>query len=293
MNLKSRNFYFSPDGAPGGSATEPKDAKQQEPDDPFKKIDLENLDDESKKAVETAKTQFATLQTERQQAQQLNRQFQSEKDKAIAELNRVRSAIQDPARQAPVDPEKAFTAQVEQLMVESGVSAEAAKAQSPVMAKLLKAQRDSIMTEVGRGLQPMVGSVFTQHAENAYNTIRATDQLGAFAIPEVAQAIWQSCQQIAAEGTQVTPETVKNLKAMHYMNHMEKNGGNFATMQNNRLTQTPPVMNTGGFSYPGANFNPTLPAVSDPNAARTALDPGTKAALQSVFSIMKPGHQIK
>ncbi len=304
MIVKLRKFYFAPDnGAPnGGSAqatgADPKAGQQQSEGDkdPFAEIDLDNLDDKSKAAIEAIKGKFATLQTTVQQTSQQVRQFQSAKDKVEAELNRVRSAVQDPARATTQqDPQKAFQAQVEATMIESGVTPEAAKAQAPIMAKLLAAQREAIMREVGTGLQPVIGTVFGQQAENAYNVARSLDQTGAFAIPEVAQQIWNSCQQIAADGTTVTPETVKNLKAMHYMAHIEKNGGNFATLQNNRTVQAPPPvgMNTGSFSYPGANFVASAPAQPDPNAARTVLDPGTKAALQNVFQLMKPGHQIK
>lgn len=297
MYHKSKNFYFAPEGAGGGgAATNPPtpDPKSDGENDPFKQIDLDNLDDKSKKALETIQTNFATLQKATEQTQQQVRQFQSEKDKAVAELNRVRSAIQDP-RQTQVDPQKAFASQVEALMVDNGVTPEAAKAQAPIMAKLLEAQRAAIMQEVGQGLQPVVSNVYAQQAENAYNIAKSLDKTGAFAIPEVAQAIWDSCQQIAAERTQITPDTVKNLKAMHYLNHIEKNGGNFATLQNNPGVPAvhPPMINTGGFSYPGAQFHPTTPAAQDPNAARTVLDPGTRAALQSIFGQMKPGHQVK
>lgn len=303
MKTKSQ-FYFSPEKAGGGGAASAASSDQQQQQegntetDPFKQIDLDNLDEKSKEAVETIQKNFATLQKTVEQNNNLVRQFQSDKDKAQAELNRVRSAVADPATTVPVDPHKAFAGQVEALMVESGVTPEAAKAQAPIMAKLLEAQRTAIMQEVGRGLQPMVGSVFLQQAENAFNVARSQDRLGAFAIPEVAAAIWASCQQIAAEGTQITADTVTNLKAMHYLNHVEKNGGTFATLQNNPGVPVPrppaPVgVNTGGFSYPGANFAPTTPSVPDPNAPRTVLDPGTKSALQSIFSQMKPGHQVK
>jgi hypothetical protein len=303
MIRKSRYFYFAPDnGAPsGGSAqatgADPKQGQQQSEgnDDPFAQIDLENLDDKSKAAIEAIKGKFATLQTTVQQTTQQVRQFQSAKDKVEAELNRVRSAVQDPAKAtAQQDPQKVLIAQVEQTMIEAGVAPEAAKLQAPVMAKLMAAQREQIMREVGTGLTPVINTVFGQQAENAFNVARSLDQTGAFAIPEVAQQIWNSCQQIAADGTTVTPETVKNLKAMHYMAHVEKNGGNFATLQNNRTVAAPPVgMNTGGFSYPGANFVPVTPTVVDPNGARTVLDPGTKAALQNVFQLMKPGHKVQ
>lgn len=297
MYHKSKNFYFAPEGAGGGGATTnppASDLKSDGEKDPFKQIDLDNLDDKSKQALQNIQTQFATLQKTSEQTAQQVRQFQSEKDKAIAELNRVRSAVQDP-RQTQVDPQKALISQVEGLMVDSGVTPEAAKAQAPVMAKLLEAQRAAIMQEVGHGLQPVVANVYAQQAENAYNIAKSLDKTGAFAIPEVAQAIWDSCQQIAAERTQITPDTVKNLKAMHYLNHVEKNGGNFATLQSNPGVPAvnPPMINTGGFSYPGAQFHPHISPPVDPNAARTILDAGTKAALQSIFGQMKPGHQVK
>lgn len=265
--------------------------------DPWASIDWDNLDDTSKKALEAVKGQFATLQTSVQQSQQQVRQFQSEKDKTAAELNRIKQSIAGPTDATPVDSGKAFENEVARLMISEGVKPEAAAAQAPVMAKLLAAQRDMIMAEVGRGVAPIANTVYAQQAENAFNLARAQDRIGALQVPEVAQAVWQSCLELAQQGHQVTADTVNNLKAMHYMGHVERSGGAFASLQ----TQNPgvpavprlPNMTTGGFNFPGATFHPQINAPTDSSAPRHALDSGTKAALQSVFNLMKPGHQIK
>jgi hypothetical protein len=277
-------------------------------DDPWSNIDLDNLDDASRAAVNALRGEFATLQTSLQQKDTQVRQFQSAHDKTTAELNRIKQGLQtvatghDPSVSA--DPMAAYVSEVEQIMLQNNVAPAAAKAQAPVMAQMLKAQEEAIMKRVGAGVAPVANMVMNHQAEQAFNYARATDASGAMAIPEVAQAVWNSVQEIAAGGTPVTPQTVTNLKGMHFMAHAEKNPGIFATLQMNRVPGLPsnpaPVggrpnavtVTTGGFNYPGATFAPLAGLAPDPNAAKSVLDPGTKAALQNIFTVMKPGHKV-
>lgn len=269
-------------------------------------VDLENLDDSSRAALQAQAEQFATLQTAQQKAEEQARNFQSLHDKTVAELNRIKTSITGPDPQHRADPAAAAVAEIEQTMVASGVDPKAAKAQAPIMHKLLETQRANILAEVGRGVAPVTNMVMTHQAEQAFNYVRATDGTGAMAIPEVAQAVWNSCVEISREGTPVTQDTVNNLKAMHFMAHAEKNPAVFATLQMNAVGGhvPPPVppagsrvgtnISTGGYNYPGATFHAAVPNNGAPaNGAKTVLDAGTKSALQSIFTNMKPDHVVQ
>lgn len=271
----------------------------------FPGVDLDNLDDSSRAALEASAKQFATLQTNQQKAEEQARQFQSQHDKTLAELNRIRTSISG-GNPPVVDPTVAAISEIEQTMIASGVDPKAAKGQAPIMHQLLAKQRENILAEVGRGVAPVTSMVMNHQAEQAFNYIRATDQTGAMHIPEVAQAVWNSCQEIAREGTPITNETVQNLKGMHFMAHAEKNPAVFATLQMNAVggvvpqPATPPGsrvplnVSTGGFNYPGSTFHASVPNNGAPaNGAKTTLDAGTKAALQSIFGNMKAGHIVQ
>lgn len=312
---KYGQLLFAPDkgGSSGGqpSGTTQPDGGEGEPNDPWAAIDWDNLDDASRKALETVKGQFATLQTTAAQKDELARRFQSDHDKTQAELERIKRGLhtvatgEQPNQNVPKGPSQEYIAGVEQTMIEQGVNPAAAKAQAPIMARLLSAQEEAIMRRVTSGVAPVANMVMNHQAEQAFNYARATDTTGALSIPDVAQAVWNSVQELSSSGTQVTAETVQNLKGMHFMAHAEKNPAVFATLQMNNIRGVPQVtqpmsgrplpvsVTTGGFNYPGANFAPANSAPHDPNAPRTSLDAGTKQALQSIFSVMKPGHNVQ
>ena len=300
-------IFFGPEKAAGGGGTGATDAnasqtKEIDLKEHYPGIDVDNLDDGTRAALVAQVEKFATLQTEQQKSVEQMRQFQSRADQTTAELNRIKTSItgatptQSPAEEA--------ASKVEQIMIASGMKPEVAKGQAPLMASILKAQREEILKEVGQGVQPIVNMTLNQQAERAFNFARSTDFTGAMNIPEVQQAIWNSCQEITSSGQPVTEETVQNLKRMHFMAHAEKNPAVFATLQMN--AGVPPINNghvpgsrvplnisTGGYNFPGANFHSQTPNVPDPNAPKTSLDPGTRAALNSVFDKMKPGYQVK
>lgn len=315
MNRHSKygTIFFAPDkggGSGGGAATATSTgstATTEGADDPWSKINLDDLDDQARAAFDLLKGQFATLQTTVEQKDQQVRQFQSKHDQTTAELNKIKQGLQHVANggiepEVVKGPDPAYISAVEQQMIAGGVKPEAAKAQAPIMAQLLKTQEDAIMARVGAGVSPVANMVLNHQAEQAFNYAKATDTTGAFAVPEVAQAVWNSVIEIVKAGQQILPETVQNLKYMHFGAHAEKNPAVFATLQMN--SGVPPLnppggrpnavsVTTGGYNYPGANFAPTMGGGRDPNAPRTTLDPGTKFALQSIFTAMKPGHVVQ
>lgn len=274
---------FAPDNGPtGGNPSVP----PTQPDDPWKKVDLDGLDDESRKAAEELKTQFATLQKEKEHNEQLARQHQSEKDRLAAELDKLRKT----AAQAPNQPEPTAAERIEARLLKGGVAPETAKAQAVLLADVLASESEILKQQLGSDLGPVVGITLKNQAERAFTVVQSTDTTGAMGIPEVAQSVWNTCEQMVANGQQVDAETVKRLAGMHVYQHLEKTGANFATLQN--LGQPPvntgrpnppqpPVINTG-FNYPGANFTPRIQTTPDPTAPRHMLDSSTQAALDAV-----------
>lgn len=267
-------------------------------DDPFSKIDFDDLPPEIKTQLISAKEKFATLQTSSQQsAQQLEaaqrqaRDFQSRHDKLAADVQRLTGG-QNP--QQTQNPQEVLVKQIEDILIKRGVTPEQAKLQAPIHADLLAVRDETLKREIGTGLQPVIGSMLQQQANSAWQQVAANDRLNALQVPEVAQATWDGVLHLLSTGQQVTPEVVANLKNMHYSAHLEANPA-FQTGAPT-LTQQPPMNqppnqptypNTATrFSFPGAGSFVTPPTQHDPNAARTTLNAETHAALAATFARM-------
>lgn len=302
-------IFLAPDGASGGGGSGPQGSPATgqgghggQPvtpvsTDPFEGIDLDDLPPEVKEKLVKLKTGFATLQTNSQQsAQQLEaaqktaREFQSRHDKIVADMQRMTGqGPQNPQQNA----QQQLIAQVEKILVEKGIPPEQAKLQAPIHAELLALQGETIKREIGTGLQPMVGSMLQQAALGAWQNVQQSDRLGALQIPEVAEATWQGVQHLVQQGQEVTPDIVRNLRNMHYSNHIENTGANPppTTMQPPPQQQQPiyPQMNTR-FTYPGVGGFVPPPVTFDPNAPKTTLNADTHAALAATFARMGTNH---
>lgn len=311
LKVGRKAFKLAPDGNPSGGTGNPgagqggHQGQQGAPApnaDPFQGIDFDDLPPQVKEQLTKAKEQFATLQTQTTQsnaqleaAQRQAREFQSRHDKLAADLQRLNGG--NPQQQQGQNPQEILLGQVEQVLINRGVSPENAKLQAPIHAELLGIQAEAIKKEMGLGLQPVVGAVLQQQAQGAWQTAQSQDRLGALQIPEVAQATWEGVQYLVSQGQPVTPEAVINLRNMHYASHIEQNGNQPPQFQpgNPTLNQPPmfqppqqpqfPQIATR-FSYPGAgNFVPPSNQ-QDPNAPKHALNEDTRAALAATFSRM-------
>jgi len=291
--------FYGPDSGGTGSGTGPaSDQQQQQANDPFAGIDTSEMDDVQLKAFNDAKEQFATLQKTAEKATHEARLHQSERDRATAELNRVRQSVsgdqQGPPR-AQTSEDRVFT-----QLVADGMEPAAAKVQAKTMSKILDAERAQIQQQLGQQFAPVATLALQNQAEGAFNAAMAVDHLGWSAIPEVAELVWQSALDLTKNGQQADAATIKNLAYMHFCSFTEKNPQHFATLQtapnqpNNGMTQpfarpsVPTSRQTStGFSYPGAHFAGRVPTAPDPNGARTVLDANTHAALKNVTDMWK------
>lgn len=282
---------FAPDnGVPGGGPSPSQPGASQtppEPKDPFKGIDLDSLDEETRKQVEAAKTEFATLQSQKAKAEEEARKHQSEHDKAVAERNKLQQRLQPQA-----EPKQETTAERIQKQLEAnGIDPTVAAKQAAVLGQVLDAERAEIKKQMGLDLAPVVNLTLMREATEAFNYARATDRAGWSTNHEVCTAVWATAEQMVAEGRQVTADVITNLAGMHWLNYAQKNGGHFATLQPgqpqpgngnpNYVQPTVPNMSTGG--YPGSHLaNVQMPQRIDPNAPKYQLDAATNAALEAV-----------
>lgn len=283
----------------GGGAPSNQQQQQQQPVDPFAEIDVDSLDVNARAAIDKAKAEFATLQSTNQRANELVRQHQSERDKATAELNRMRQAIQGDQQHQQNRPETTEDRVYKQL-INDGLTPELAKPQAKTLANILDKERAQIQQQMGQQFAPVAALALQSNAEQAFNHAMSTDHIGWSQVPEVAELVWQSALELTRNGQQADPVTIKNLAFMHFGAYSEKNPQVFATLQNGAnqpnngmnqpvLPPTAPFRQpvTTSFSYPGANFIGRQPINTPTNGARTIMDANTAAAVSSVTNIWK------
>lgn len=276
MKRKYGMFFLDADkgGGDGGAADPSKTGTEENPLAALG-IDPNNLDDETREKLTQA---FATLQTEKTQALQsatnkdeLIRRFQSEKDKYYAQVQ----ALTGNAPQMPkVDP---MLQKVEQLMVSKGVKEDAAKAQAPIMADILKSFGEDLKKEIGGAYAPIVSQVMGQQASSAFQQASVNDPHGRFAIPEVAQKVWTTLEAMAQQGQAVDPQVATNLASMAYFDYLQAGGRSpMPVVQPALQTRS---FSSGGFNFPGAGFA----TLQNQNRNQSpTISPDTQKALDAV-----------
>jgi len=255
---------------------------------PFDKLPWDELDDESRAALEKGKAAYiATLQSEQKVKADLEKQikeargFQSEKDRLQAELDKLTKRQEEP------DPyHEALTEELRK----AGYDDKQAATLAPVFAGMFKRIGVIQKQEIGRDLAPMGQTVLAQEAQGAFQHAVQNDPSGVFQTPEVQQKVWDFVVERTKAGHQTSPEIVANLGAMAWVEHLTamRAAGKEVTLPT-PVTRPPAGGNTGvtpQFTFPGASLVPTFNPPIDQNAARTTLDGDTLAALASTFKSM-------
>lgn len=306
-----KRIFLAPDdgtGGGGGSANANPPGQQQQQQqqagssatfvDPTASLDLDDLEPEVRKIVEESRKGFASLQKQaadteaaRQLEEQRRKDFQSNFDKLQAQVKQLTGGQ---GGNTGADPRKQQLDKMTEILVKRGVSTTNAPIQAELMLEMMTEFGQTLKAEIGADLRPFASSIVSREAEFAWSAIQQSDKTGAINIPEIAQIVWTQVQTMADQGQQVTPAVVQNLLGMAYFAHLQ-NGGAPAGQQQQQQQQPPRMQqqtnlpNVGRLTYPGAGNAASRPAVNDPNAARTALDPDTDAALQTVLGTWAKG----
>lgn len=299
-NKYSRIFLAPPNDPTGGSGPSGNPAANQGGGtessqgsgtvDPFAGLDLDDLDPAARAVIEKVKTEVASLQKKaadeaagRIVEEKQKREFQSKFDQLQVQVSKLTGGngqTVSPADQAKAQHLEKFT----QILVGKGVAEPQAKVQAELMLDMMTEFGTSLKGEIGRDLAPFAGSVVQREAESAWANATQNDPVGTLQIPAVAEQAWAQVQILVQQGQQVTPETIKNLAGMAYLQHLEKGGKTNESVQQQPPQQQQQLPNIGRTTYPGAGAAPFRPPISNPNAPKHILDPDTDRALQSVMS---------
>lgn len=209
--------------------------------DPLADIDLDDLPDNIRKSIETAKTAFVDQQkaakdaeSKRVETEKFARDQQARADKNQALLQRHNLTEGSGAAVDPDDiTQNPVYKETLKVFVADGLKPEVAATYAKMFANANKIQRAQIMEEVTQTFGPLVGSVNNVNADRAFRSAKESDTTGIFNIPEVDAEVRENMDLFVKNGRVLDEATVKNLAAMAF--------GNYASGQ---LAKGEPIVKT-------------------------------------------------
>lgn len=197
----------------------PEGQQQQQldaPVDPFKDVDLDNLPDAAKAAIEKARSDIANLQTTAKTATQkaaetevLARQHQSRADRYDTEL-RKRNLHPEQQQQQQRTEEDELLEELTAKFVSKGLKPEDAKVHAIMHAEAVKLGEERTLKKVGQGLGGTIQSVGVLQIDRILEQATGTQDFGpSLQNPEVANKTREVLNTIVANGNSVDQETFK------------------------------------------------------------------------------------
>lgn len=263
------------------------------PPDPFKDIDLNMLDETTRNAIVTGRTEIARLHGRALTASQL----QSERDKLLHANGQYQQQLQHaqsqrPKQQQQQQAEPTMEDKLCEMLMATGLTETQARPAAKYQASMLDMFGATMEAKIGQRFAPVVGNVMQQNAVAAFNEVKSKDELGILQIPEVAEAVYQSLNDMSARGEMATSQVAENLAAIYYYKHIRENGGTPNMTPNIPQPPAPPQVQQTRFTYPGAGIHarPPLQQNNGP-AAMTAEESVALAATTAAWPVQPKGFQ--
>lgn len=267
----------------------------QEPPDPFKDLDLDLLDPATRSAIERGRTEMARLNGQAKLASS----FQSDRDRLKAEHEKLQQSLhsmqnqQRQHQQQQQRQEPTFEDELIDNLVANGLTPEQAKGAAKLQMGMFERFERRFEGKIGQRLAPVVGQVFDQQAQGAFEEAKQNDHFGAMDIPEVAEAVWKNISELAQQGRQVTPEVAENLTAIYYSRYLRETGGQMPTngehqsrqQQSQRPNLPPPVNTNTRYSYPGAGIHARPPQQQQKGTPVSADEAVAMAATTALWPV--------
>lgn len=291
--------------------------QQQQQTNPFEGIDLEMLDDETRRRIETAQQSFATVANQQQQLQQqiaqqaqLARLYQSRYDQLVSQRG-------GPDQQQQQQRELTLQQELEQLYVQEGIAPDQAKIAARMQGQILEKNNDRLQKQFAQQFAPYAQSAVQAQAHQAFQEAASSDRLGMFRDRNISQRVWDRVNELATNGQQVDTGFIQNLGRIYMMEAIERGEVQIPTVnQGSQQQQQPqqqqspfipapipnqqqpmagqasnvpmpvfgfpvagPQQQATRFTFPGSGFMPTQPT---PRSNGHQMDAETRAALTEV-----------
>lgn len=286
LNESWSSFLQQQQQAGADPAPDPTPPVDEPIETPFDKIDRSVMDDEQIAILDKSKEDYVklvkdnrALATKVTKVESVASRYQSDADKARAELQR----LQQPK---PAD-EPSHIKQARVLLQKHGLKGEELEKQLPFFADMMVSAVGLAKEAIGHDLGPMAGTVLEQQATAAFTNARQSSQ--ALQDPAIAQEVWDAfvIPEMKA-GRPVDPNAINNYaKIVYYDKGTTSNPNNPPPPP---VPQPRPTPSPGNFTFPGAqvlapgNWNP-----SQNQNVQSQPDGETSAALTAVFSRLTTG----
>lgn len=274
-------IFLAPDN-PGGGTGDGKEKQTEEPEvvDPFKDIDLDLLDENTRKAILAAREELKKVPAMIKQT----RGFQSSYDKAMAELQRLQTASQQQQQQPKKEDEpQTLEEQIAADYMAEGVDEASAKRAARILAKTLGRTAGATQKYIQEQVQPVAISASLTEATQNFSQAQNSDRRIA-EHPEVAQAVWERVEAAAKEGKVLSPQMIANIGKVIFQDHLDA-GTIKITPTPPPVTKTTPDQSTR-FTFPGATHQkPTARPFQQ--SSTDELDPETAAAVLVTKNLMR------
>jgi len=199
----------------GASAAAQASGKQPDdsPTDPYAGIDLDELPDNVRAAIQKSRGEFTTLQTQVKEAatkadkaEHFARNVQSRADK-LERVVKTHNLPVDGNPTAPSDPQAVLEAD----FIKNGLKPEAAT----VYAKMFVDSEKRVESRILGQLGPLAASVGDLRADSLLANAQGSKPQ-VFAIPEVAKSVRENLSVLVQQGAAISDATIEHLTQMAY-----------------------------------------------------------------------------
>lgn len=265
--------------------------------DPWSKIDFDNLPDETREHLTKIKDSFASLQkdtttlkTEKENAVKLASQFQSKADKALAKLQQHNLSVDDGSGGIRHQAENLVEKELEETYLKAGFNPEVAKAYAKMNALTTGVLEKHVITKVGHAVAPHLQNVGHIASERMVDEAERTEAFGDYlSDPEINTEVRESLSQMVKSGAELNQQTLEVVIGSIVGQHLMK--GNLNVNRQNQQQQQRQVVQGGRFN--SSVHGGTRQTVTPRNGAPQAANDETKRAADILFQHMKQGLKLK
>lgn len=275
---------------------------EQVADDPFKDVDLDNLPDAAKAAIEKARSGFATLQTEITTAKKsaeanevLARQHQSRADRYDTELRKHN--LHPETQRSQSQPEDEVLQELEAAFIAKGLAPDIAKVQAMLHSEAVKIGEKRTLKKVGEGLGGTMQSVGVMQVDRILGQAAMTQEYGeVLQNQDVSSKTREVLNTMVVGGNPITEDTFKVALQIAVGELTIAGKMNPNNQQQNQQQQQPRMFgNQGTFNNPQmVNFNQNGNRSSDgAPIPKKGMNEDTQKAVNAVAASLRMGLKPK
>lgn len=244
--------------------------------DPYKDVDLDLMDDVTRKTLEATRDSMRKLHNDAKQS----KEWQSRYDKLVAHQQQQLQQQQQQVKPQDKPAVPTFEDELYDTYIAKGFAPADAKRMVEINSPIFGRFADRTQKFVESRLAPLQSTIEMQKAEASFMEVEST---GIFGSPEIKEAVWVQTQNMIEAGGEVNEQVIENLAII--ANHK---AGTQVTPQQRQVQpmhqQQQSIAGGTRFTYPGAGRSVQT---VQPRIVTPALDPDTAAAIAATKAHMR------